>query len=124
MATVIEWFAGVLAVVILLKVLMYLFASNKTMMDMAMGMIENKVLRGVELIAAVVLSWYVIGVIGIINFAAAFLAIAAYYGYVFLSFPKEMKSLVKKMVKKRTTAWPAWIYAIVLALWTLWALFY
>lgn len=122
--TLVEWFAVVLAVIVLAKFLMYLFAKNKTMSDIAMGMIGNQVFRAVELIAAVVLGWYVVGAIGIVNFAAAFLAVAAYYGYVLLSFPKEMKSVAKTMVKKRTTAWPAWIYAIVLALWTLWALFY
>lgn len=122
MATLMEWFAGILAVAIVLKFLVWLFFPS-SLGNMANKMVGNKGLQALYLALAVVLSWLVINAFGIITFAAAWLAVAAFYGYVFLGFPKEMKAISKKMIKNRNMLWPAWIYAVIIGLWVLWTLF-
>ena len=123
MATLVEWFAGITAVAILLKFLLWLF-SPKTLENMSYSLIKKKVNKTLYFLGAVVISWFVIAEIGIVAFTASFLAVAFYYGALFMSFPKEMRSISKRILKERRSLWPAWIFALIVALWTLWALFY
>jgi hypothetical protein len=123
MTGAVEILAGALAIGILLKTLVNLINPKWGMKRAKMIMKNQALLIGIYIVFAAAAGYIVISAIGIVNTFAAVVFGASLIGLSFMMYPKEALKLTTAMRKDRKKMILALIVWLVLAIWTLYALF-
>jgi hypothetical protein len=120
---IIEIVALIAAVLLLIKAIVNL-AKPKLAIKRAEKILKNEALAiGLYIALAVITGYVVITAIGIVNAFVAVLFGASIVGLTLIMYPQEILKLTRKMLKdKKKMTFPMIVW-VVLALWTLYALY-
>lgn len=119
-----HWFAAILAIVILLKALLWIFKpelGSKT----AKWVTSKSWPKWAYLAIFLYFSWFMLfrSGLNIIQYTVTFLAVAGFYGYFFLMFPKQVNTIAKDIAKRKLEFWPMLLIMLIWGVWVLWYLF-
>ena len=120
---IIEIVALIAAVLLIIKAIVNL-AKPKLAIKRAEKILQNEALAiGLYIALAVITGYIVITAIGIVNAFVAVLFGASIVGLTLIMYPQEVLKLTRKMLKDRNRMIFPMIVWVVLALWTLYALY-
>lgn len=117
-----ETLAAILAISILIKVIMFLFKPSGWR-SFADSMINMNSYKWIALAFALVLFYFLIQYITIVQFMATWLVIAFFYQSVMFNYKRSMKSMIKEAWKPKGEMWIYMIIAAILGIWTLLTIF-
>jgi len=125
--TAIEVLATIFAVIVLIKVII-LFFSPKSILPATKILIKgNAVFKIIYLVLALIVGYYILQSLSIVEISAVFLLYALLIGLVFIPYAKSMINLTKAMVKNKTKFlsknWLIVLIMLIISLWTLYAIY-
>lgn len=122
--TPIEWIVTVFAALALIK-LIVIIVNKEGWWPVVKGVWgkKNRWLTGIiALILAVIVFWFLIQELTIVQIFAVMAFTALFMILGFMQYADDLLTLAKKMLKKRFSGW-LWLYVIIWIILTLWALY-
>jgi len=118
----VEIFAVILSLAILLKFILFIFKPSGWK-SFASSFLNVGGYKWISLILFVVLFYLLMQVMSIVQFMAAWLVIGLFYQAVMFNYTKSLKSMINEAWKFKGSAWLLMLIGTVLAIWTLLAVF-
>ena len=125
--TPIEIIATIFSVLLIVKFLYLKFNPRawKKFSDKIMK--KPKVTKWIYLVLALVIGYYLLQELNVVQIVAVMMFSGFLTGYTFMTFAKEFKPVYKEIWKNKEylvqKLWPAWLIYLVLAGWVLWTVF-
>ncbi len=120
----VEIIAGIFAVIILVKMVQFLIFKPKQMIKwIDKKFKDNRVVPYFFLVLAIVIGYFLLQTMSIVQIAAAGFLVACLYGFSFLLYPNEYIQFAKKVISNRKNLWLLMGIWTAFAVWVLYAIF-
>jgi ABC-type protease/lipase transport system fused ATPase/permease subunit len=121
--TPLEILVAVIAVLTLVKFVVFL-VNPKHLLKMADKLFKDSTTPTIlYLIIALIVGYFVFGAMNIVQVYAAMILGIMTVGLVLSAYPKNVRTLMKDMIKNKNRMWLCWLIWIVLSVWALYAIF-